>query len=143
MAAVRRGPLLLFLGIILLALAWWNAPDLVSLLIFDEPAPPRETPAQAADVEGLQQAVTAALPALGVRGDQLIETSSSAQEDRSGGWSAVEERWQLPSDAVPLALARRLESLVAAEDPGNGHSESPQSFNVDGTDEAGTDNGGF
>ena len=51
-----------------------------------------------------------------MREDQRLEVVTSEQEDRAGSWAAVEERWQLSSDADPLALARRLESLVSAED---------------------------
>lgn len=113
----RRQLLLLALCAAFLALCWWRAPQLVGLLIFDRPTETAPTLEQVGDVESLQELIATSLPSVGIREDQRLEQSPRPREDQGGSWNALHERWQLSSEADPMALAKRLESLVGAQDP--------------------------
>lgn len=106
---------LLALGLVVLA--WWGSPWLARRLVFTGPAPEQRARAETADVTTLQAHVRSALGSLGLRADQLQERDERPQQDPDGSWLASHERWRLPTESEPAALARRIEALVSSADP--------------------------
>ncbi len=98
------------------ALSWVLAPALVRRLVFTAPVTDRQQPSQLADVDALRQRVQAALPSLGLRDEQRAEHTAVEQQDGNGSWTTIQEVWSLSSEADALAMAQRLEALVASSD---------------------------
>jgi hypothetical protein len=101
----------------LAALAWWAAPSLMRSLVFTSAPAEQPSDGVTADVSTLQDQVEGATGSLGLGEEQRQERSEQPQQDDQGSWVAKLERWRLPAGAEPLALARRLEALVASADP--------------------------
>jgi len=113
----RRLWLALLLTLCVLCVSsWWLAPSLVRRLVFTAPNTDTHQQAELVDIAGLQYSVAKAMPSLGLREDQRQERTEQQQQDSQGAWTTIHEHWRLSSDADPLALARRLEALVASSD---------------------------